>query len=132
MPWFSRQSSDRLSTCHEDLIDLMTEVVKYYDIKIIEGHRSSTRQAELYAQGRDAPGPKVTNCDGVIHKSRHQSSPSIAVDVAPYPIDWDNAYRFHELAGWVQCIAMGMGIEVSWGGHWRSIKDLPHWEVEND
>ena len=131
MPGFSRQSSDRLSTCHEDLIDLFTEVVKYYDIMIWEGHRSSMRQAELYAQGRTEPGAIVTNCDGVDRLSRHQSSPSIAVDVVPFPIDWDNEGRFHELAGWVQCIAMGMGINVKWGGHWRSIKDLPHWEVEN-
>ena len=132
MPKFSTRSLDRLGTCHGDLQDLFKEVVKYFDITITEGHRSSVRQAELYAQGRTGPGQIVTNCDGVIRKSRHQSRPSVAVDVVPYPVDWDNAYRFHELAGWVQCIAMGMGVHVIWGGHWRTIKDLPHWEVDNE
>jgi peptidoglycan L-alanyl-D-glutamate endopeptidase CwlK len=32
-----------------------------HPVRIVEGYRSLERQAELYAQGRTTPGPKVTN-----------------------------------------------------------------------
>jgi len=131
MPYFSQRSLDRLSTCHSDLQDLFKEVVKYYDCTILEGHRTTERQQELFEQGRTTPGKIVTYCDGITSKSRHQSTPSIAVDVAPYPIDWNNRERFFELAGFVQAFALGMNIKVQWGGHWKGKKqDLPHWELK--
>ena len=55
----------------------------------------------------------------------------MAVDVAPYPIDWNDRERFFELAGFVQAFALGMNIKVQWGGHWKGKKqDLPHWELK--
>ena len=132
MPRFSNASNARLDTCHEDLQDLFREVVKYFDCTIVEGHRNSTRQADLYAQGRTRAGNIVTYKDGVSKRSKHQTSPSIAVDVVPYPVDWSNSERFHELAGWVQAFALGMNVRVKWGGHWSRFRDLPHWELENE
>ena len=132
MPNFSQASRTRLATCHQDLQDLMNEVVKGFDIKIIEGHRTEARQQDLFAQGRTKPGPVVTNCDGILKKSKHQSLPSIAIDVAPYPINWNNTNRFWELGGFVQATALRMNIKVKWGGHFNTIVDLPHWEVFND
>ena len=137
MPSFSNRSNARLDTCHEDLQELFREVVKYFDCTIIEGHRSSMRQADLYAQGRTRPGKIVTHKDGVTNKSKHQTSPSIAVDVVPYfakqpHIRWDDANRFHEMAGFVQAFALGMNIKTKWGGHWRRFVDLPHWQIEVD
>lgn len=132
MPTFSQFSLDNLSTCHQDVQDLFHEVVKYYDIRIICGHRTVAEQQRLYAKGRTVPGSIVTHCDGILRKSKHQTFPSIACDVVPYPVDWDNVNRFYELAGWVQAFALGMNIPVVWGGHWRSLKDLPHWELRHE
>lgn len=35
-------------------------------------HRTTRTQQDLYAIGRTRPGRRVTNCDGVIKKSKHQ------------------------------------------------------------
>jgi len=132
MSSFSQYSLDNLETCHEDLQALFRKVVRYFDCRVICGHRTTAEQQALYAKGRTAPGQIVTYCDGIVKKSRHQTFPSIAVDVVPYPVDWDNVERFYELAGFVQAVAIGMGIDVKWGGHFRSLRDLPHWEVRHE
>ena len=43
-----------------------------------------------------------------------------AVDIAPYPIDWDARDDFHYLGGFVLGIAASMGINIRWGGDWSS------------
>ena len=85
MPTFSRTSISRLRTCDPRLQALFKEVVRRSDCTILEGARSDERQAELYSQGK-------SKLDGVKRRSRHQVRPgelSMAVDVAPYPIDWN-------------------------------------------
>ena len=60
-----------------------------------------------------------------------------AVDVAPYPIDWNDRERFTYFAGYVMGIAAKMGIKLRWGGDWdrdhnlkeNSFDDLPHFEI---
>jgi len=54
----------------------------------------------------------------------HNHHPSLAVDVAPYPIDWENTNRFFYLAGLVEGIAAMMGVKVRFGGDWDSDKDF--------
>lgn len=48
---------------------------------VTETARTAERQKALYAQGRTAPGPIVTKCDGKIKFSNHQYG--LAVDFAP-------------------------------------------------
>ena len=70
-------------------------------------------------------------------KSRHNLVPSMAVDVCPYPIDWNDRERFSYFAGYVRGVAAGMGIDIRWGGDWdsdgevkdNSFDDLPHFEL---
>jgi len=47
-------------------------------VALIEGRRTLERQQWLYAQGRTRPGPKVTPCDGIKTRSKHQDG--IAAD----------------------------------------------------
>jgi len=68
---------------------------------------------------------------------KHGATPSRAVDVVPYPIDWNDTKRFHVMAGLVLGIASEMGIELAWGGDWnrnwvytdQRFHDLPHYEL---
>ena len=139
MPSFSRSSNGNLDTCHPDLQRLFREVVKHFDCKVLEGLRTAKRQAGLYAKGRTAPGPVVTNCDGVTSKSDHQAREgedfSRAVDVVPYfakkpHIRWEDTNRFYRFAGFVEATALRLGIKVRWGGDFKSLKgDSPHWEL---
>lgn len=144
MPRFSQTSKDKLATCNSDLQKLFNEVIKHVDCTITCGFRTTEDQQLLYAQGRTMPGSIVTNCDGVTTLSRHQAkSPflpqeSDAVDVVPYPIDWNDRDRFYHFAGVVRGIAHMMGIKIFWGGDWdndytlddQSFFDYPHFESE--
>ena len=130
MPYFSKKSREKLSTCHEDLQKVFNEVIKYVDCSIIEGHRDERRQDRLYEEGKT----KVRYPMG-----RHNSKPSRAVDVVPYPVDWNDRERFHLFSGFVLGVARGMGITLRWGGDWNmnfevddnKFDDFPHFEVKN-
>ena len=129
MAKFGKTSKSKLLTCHEDLQTVFNEVIKYVDCSILEGHRSGERQDKLFEEGKT----KVKYPNG-----RHNASPSRAVDVAPYPIDWDDRERFHLFAGFVLGIARSMGITLRWGGDWNmnfevddnKFDDFPHFELK--
>ena len=126
MSSFSKSSQVKLNTCHPDLISLFNEVVKEFDCTIIEGNRSEERQKQLFKDG------KSKTLD-----SKHLSSPSIAIDVAPYPIDWEDTKRFYMFVGVVRGIASQIGIKIRCGADWdgdmqvkdQNFHDLPHFEL---
>ena len=122
---YSNKSKEKLATTHPDLQRLFNEVIKVIDCTILFGHRSLEVQQGLYAKGRTTEGNKVTNCDGVHHKSKHQDG--LAVDACCYPLDWDDREAFYHLAGIVLGIASQLDIEITWGGSWS---DLPHFELK--
>jgi len=128
MSEFGTASTKHLSTCHQDLQELCHLVIEIYDFTVLEGFRSGQRQDELFRQG------KSTLQAG---KSKHNNNPSLAVDIAPYPIDWDNSKRFFLLAGMMFQAAERLDIKIRWGGDWdsdwihtdQSFHDLPHFEL---
>ena len=128
MPKFGRRSRENLKTCHKDLQKVLNEVIKTVDCSVIEGHRSKERQNKLYEEGKT----KVRYPDG-----RHNASPSNAVDVVPYPVDWNDRERFTLFAGYVLGVADRMGISIRWGGDWNmnfrvndnKFDDFPHFEL---
>ena len=99
MPRFSRKSKRKLDTCHESLQQLFNEVVKSFDCTVIEGHRGEKKQNEAYRKGNS----KLKYPNG-----KHNKTPSIAVDVIPYPIDWKDRDRMHYFGGFVLGIAKKM------------------------
>ena len=94
MSYFLSQSSKRrLETCHPDLQLVIEEAIKYspIDFGVSHGHRSPEEQNELYQKGRTQPGDIVTYLDGYNKKSKHNESPSHAVDIycSPSQIMYD-------------------------------------------
>ena len=130
MPRFSKKSLSKLETCDKRLQDLFLRVVKKFDCTIIEGHRSKDRQNKLFDEGKS----KLK-----YPKGKHNAIPSKAVDVAPYPIDWNDRERFTYFAGYVVGIAYQMGLKIRWGGDWdmdtqvkdNNFDDLPHFEIRD-
>ena len=128
MPKFGKRSLDNLSSCDKKLQVVFHEVIKTVDCSVLEGHRDKDRQNALFKEGKT----KVK-----YPKGRHNSYPSNAVDVVPYPIDWDDRERFHLFAGFVIGIAKSKGINLRWGGDWDSdwqvndnrFDDFPHFEL---
>lgn len=134
---FSKRSLDNLATAEEKLQLLFKEVIKEFDCTIIYGHRTPEEQFELFKQGREKKddwwvkvGKTVTNLDGFAKKSKHNYYPSKAVDVVPYPLDWNDIESFKKLAVVVKKKAKELNIDVEWGGNWVSFKDYPHWQVK--
>ena len=129
MPRFGSRSINRLKTCDQKLQELFYEVVKHFDCSIIEGNRGEERQNKAYADGKS----KVKYPNG-----KHNKFPSIAVDVAPYPIDWSDRDRFHYFGGFVLGVAKQMGMNIRWGGDWNQdtetkdnkFDDLVHFEIK--
>lgn len=128
MPAFSRRSLERLETCDHRLQAVLLEVIKHFDCTVLTGHRGEAEQNEKVAQGLS----KVRYPD-----SKHNRTPSLAVDVAPYPIDWEDLDRFRYFAGFVMGVASCMGIKLRHGGDWdqdtqlkdNRFDDLPHFEL---
>lgn len=92
---FSQGSLDKLETSHKFLQVLAHEVLQDMDITIIYGHRDEKEQNKLFEQG--ASKVKYPN-------SKHNSDPSIAIDVVPYPSAWASSEaeftRMRELFFW--------------------------------
>ena len=129
MAKFGRRSRERLATADPDLQKIFNEVIKYVDCSVLEGHRDERTQDRLFEEGKT----KVRYPLG-----RHNSKPSRAVDVVPYPVDWDDRERFTLFAGFVLGMARGMGISLRWGGDWdvdfqvsdNRFDDFPHFELK--
>tara|TARA_R110002020_G_scaffold260917_1_gene475279 strand:- start:10 stop:408 length:399 start_codon:yes stop_codon:yes gene_type:complete len=107
MPKFGKRSKDRLKGVDDKLQNVLNEVVKYFDITIIEGLRSQERQNELVKQGKSKT-----------KFGKHVQGK--AVDIAPYPIDWKARDDFHYLGGFMLGMAASMGIKIRWGGDWNA------------
>ena len=128
MPSFGKSSQDKLATCDPRLQKVFNEVIKYFDCTVIEGHRGEEAQNKAFAEGKS----KLK-----YPQSKHNKIPSLAADVLPYPIDWNDTNRMRYFAGFVVGIAATMGIKLRWGGDWNqntelkdnSFNDLPHFEL---
>ena len=129
MPRFGRKSRERLKTCDNKLQKIFNEVIKHVDCSILEGHRDKDRQNKLYEEEKT----KVKYPDG-----RHNRQPSSAVDVTPYPVDWEDRERQTLFAGFVIGVASQMNINLRWGGDWdqdfqvvdNRFDDFPHFELK--
>jgi len=131
MPRFGKRSKERLKGVDSRLVSVLNEVVKYFDITVIEGLRSQKRQNKLVAEGKSKT-----------KFGKHVQGK--AVDIAPYPIDWNARDDFHYLGGFVLGVASRMGIDVRWGGDWsdsslsknarttkdNNFDDLVHFEIK--
>jgi peptidoglycan LD-endopeptidase CwlK len=87
MPNFSVTSTQRLATCHPALEKLMFHVIRDIDISIIEGWRSPERQLQLYDEGKSKLTSGKHN-HTIINEDGKKIPWSLAVDIAPYPIDF--------------------------------------------
>lgn len=121
MPKFSSPSSMKLFSCHPDLQVLFREVIKHFDCIVLDGQRSEYMQNKAYESGHS----KLK-----FPASKHNKNPSMAVDVAPYPLNFDDTKLSLWFGGYVLGIAQKLldeGImqhSVRWGGAWDGLGKL--------
>ena len=122
---FGKRSKERLKGVNPKLVNVLNELIKIMDVTIIEGLRTEKRQNELLAQGKSKT-----------KYSKHLEGK--AVDLAPYPIDWEDRERFHYMGGMIRGIGKQQGVDIRWGGDWdsdgeikdNSFDDLVHVEIK--
>lgn len=119
MPKFSKNSLLRLSTCDIRLVHLCEEVIKDYDFTVLCGYRNEEDQNKAFKEGKSK---------AKWGQSKHNTYLSKAVDLAPYPIDWNDVERFKELGTRMKKVAADKNIKIKWGGDWK-MRDYPHFEL---
>ena len=125
---FGEASQERLNTCHPKIQEILEEAIQIVDFSVLCGVRREEEQNNLFHSGMS----KVQ-----YPNSKHNSIPSLAVDIAPYPIDWNDTKRFTHLIGIIRGIAHMKGIEIRCGIDWdrdgditdHSFMDYPHFEL---
>lgn len=124
---YGKTSKARLATCHPEIQRLFNSLINDYDVSIICGHRTEEEQNAAVAKG--ASKTKYPN-------SKHNSLPSLGIDAALYPIDWNDVGRHYMFVGIVRERARQLGIPIRCGADWDSdfatndqtFNDLVHFE----
>ena len=116
----STKSQAKLNTCHSDLIRLISEVAKTEKCSVICGHRGKAEQEKAFASGASKAR---------FGQSKHNSKPSLAVDVVPLPLDWEDIPAFEKLGEKIMAKAKELGIKIRWGRDFTNLKDYPHYEL---
>lgn len=127
---FGKRSLEKINTLQPELQRILHRAMSYQimDFTVVWGYRGKEVQEEAYAVGNSTkPWPK----------SKHNQFPSLAVDVAPWPINWRDELSFARLAGIINAAASEESISIRWGGDWdndgssadQSLMDLGHVEL---
>jgi len=113
------RSMQSLSGVHPDLVDVVKLAITItgVDFTVIEGIRNINRQRELYKAGKSTT-----------MNSRHITGH--AVDMVPWPVDWEDLERFEVMAEAMKLAAEELKIPIVWGGDWKSFYDAPHFELD--
>ena len=113
------RSLQNLSGVHPDLVAVvkLAITITEQDFTVIEGVRNINRQRELVKAGKSTT-----------MNSRHITGH--AVDMVPWPVDWDDLERFEVVAEAMKAAAEELDIPIVWGGDWKSFYDAPHFELD--
>lgn len=88
--------------------------------KIISGTRTWQEQDALYAKGRTAPGPKVTNARAGF--SNHNFGVAFDIGLFQGKTYLGDSPLYKELG------PLGESLGLKWGGRFKSLVDYPHYE----
>lgn len=113
------RSMQSLSGVHPDMVAVVKKAIEItgVDFTVIEGIRNINRQRELFKAGKSTT-----------MNSRHITGH--AVDMVPWPVDWEDLERFEVMSEAMKAAAEELEIPIVWGGDWKSFYDAPHFELD--
>ncbi len=129
MPYtLGNRSKRNLENVHPKLVEVVELAIKKtgQDFTVVEGLRTIEKQKEYLAKGTS----KTMNSKHLAQKDGY----SHAVDLYPY---YDGSVQVH--APWVKWVnisdamkaaALELGVQITWGGDWKSFVDGPHYQLE--
>jgi peptidoglycan L-alanyl-D-glutamate endopeptidase CwlK len=124
-------SEARLQEVHPRLARIVRQMADILELdkppvtlRVTQGLRSWREQAQLYAQGRSAPGKVVTNAEP--GHSWHNFG--LAVDVVPFDLegqpDWNTSHPI-----WQRLVRLGTSLGLVAGAQFRTFPDQPHFQL---
>jgi hypothetical protein len=126
--------SVNLGGVHPSLIAAVTRIIQTMEslgkpMTVTDALRTTEQQQAIYAKGRTAPGPIVTQCDGVVKMSNHQAHPD---DLFGHAVDCafvvNGQPNWDEANPWKLYGEMAKALGCRWGGDFKSFVDKPHIE----
>lgn len=122
---WSKTSEQRRKGVHPILMRVTDRALGYgiLDLTIppYGGLRNLSDQKKLVDRGAS----KTLNS---LHRVQPETGFGHAIDVVPYPIDWNDLERFKLMGTLMFKAAMEEGVIIEWGGHWNW-KDYPHFQL---
>lgn len=120
---------------HPDLQPLCRELLAQAGnarlvVRVTQVWRSPQKQAELYAQGRTAPGPIVTNAPPGTSKHEFTINGQPASKAFDFAIIDNTGQLIRDGMDhrYTQVGEFGEGVGLSWGGRWKH-PDFDHFEI---
>lgn len=121
---FGKKSLERLNQCDVRLQNLCKKMLERsdFDMTITCGHRNKEDQEKAFKDGKSKAH---------FGQSKHNSLPSKAVDICPYPINWEKSDpRWYQMVALAYDTARMQGIKIRCGAFF-SFKDFPHIELDD-
>lgn len=120
-----RPSSNAISSLNPYVASLASKFLELnhannLDVRISTAFRSWDEEDRLYAQGRTIPGDIVTNARG--GDSYHNWG--LAFDAEPF----ENGKISNDMKKYLKMGKLGQKVGLEWGGTFKSIVDLPHFQ----
>ena len=121
---FGNKSKERLKECDLRLQTLCEKMLSRsdFDMTITCGHRNKEEQEKAFSEGKSKAH---------FGQSKHNSYPSKAVDIVPYPINWDvKDRRWSMMVALAYDTARLLGIKIRCGAFFNGFADWPHIELD--
>jgi len=112
----------RLGTCHADLQTIVIRAADFISLMVVWGFRDEEEQDRAKAEGHSSlswPDSKHNHMEDGLPQS-------LAVDLAPLPIEWKNLQHFRVMASYMWQESIRAKTRIKWFGH---IGDYGHFEL---
>lgn len=122
------KSIAKLENVHPDLVALVNQVSEHLQVRVLCGYRDQEAQNSAFASGHSKKQWP---------HSKHNSSPSLAVDLCVEPYNPGDLQQLLYFAGFVMGVATSRGLRLRSGTDWDGIfcpaknrfPDLFHFEL---
>ncbi|WP_180297539.1 M15 family metallopeptidase [Snodgrassella alvi] len=139
----SNRSLQRLYGVDASLVKVVKRAIELtrQDFMVTEGLRTHEQCCINYGKGRTAQQcslkgvpakyaqPDLSKVTWLNNPFASKHVTGRAIDLIPYPIDWNDLKKFHLIAAAMKQAAAELGVRIIWGGDWKSSKDYPHFEI---
>ena len=123
---FSKRSKGNLKGVHPDLVKVATRALELtpIDFCVTCGVRTKEMQELMFRRGSSLTrnSKHLQQKDGYSH----------AIDIAALPngvISWDLSH-YRTIATAFKQAASELGVKLTWGGDWATLRDGPHFQIE--